>query len=178
MGAGVPLADLRKLYDSLLAPGDRQLADGELAGAELAFEQALALCRTHHRAIALGGVVGGGGSSAAGGAHGETNADVANAAAVAVSDCLSRPRRGAPAERRSDGRRGAHRGRHRRPHGRCACRRPRPLQRAGAALTDELPRTHALPQLGDGKARRRRRREEASRVGARRAARQTKTRRT
>ena len=89
VGAGVPLADLRKLYDSLLASGDRQLAEGELAGAELAFEQALALCRTHHRAIALGG-----GGSAAGSSgtstSGETSAEVANAAAVAVSDCLSR----------------------------------------------------------------------------------------
>lgn len=79
VGAGVPLADLRKLYDSLLSSGDQQLAAGDLSGAELAFEQALALCRTHHKAIALGS-----------GSGAEGSAEMTNAAAVAVSDCLSR----------------------------------------------------------------------------------------
>ena len=59
VGAGVPLADLRALYASLSSSGDKQLAAGDLDGAKLAFEQALALCRTHHHAISHGAAGGG-----------------------------------------------------------------------------------------------------------------------
>ena len=48
VGAGVPLDDLRRLYASLLRSGDAHLASSDLDGARLAYEQALALCRTHH----------------------------------------------------------------------------------------------------------------------------------
>ena len=47
VGAGVPLADVRALFESLSASGDALLERGELGGARLAFEQALSLCRAH-----------------------------------------------------------------------------------------------------------------------------------
>ena len=42
VGAGAPLADVRALYRSLSSSGEEQLRKGNLAGARLAFEQALA----------------------------------------------------------------------------------------------------------------------------------------
>ena len=87
VGAGVPLADLRALYASLSSAGDKQLASGDLEAAKLSFEQALALCRTHHHAISSAALP----TSLPGlpGPLQEASA-LGNAAAVAIADTLAR----------------------------------------------------------------------------------------
>ena len=116
VGAGVPLADLRKLYDSLLSSGDQQLAAGDLSGAELAFEQ---VRRSPHAPQ---------GDRArqrewCGGQRGDDERRRRGRLRLPLP-----PRRGPSAERSGDGSRGTHCRRHRRADRRRPRRRPWPLK--------------------------------------------------
>ena len=88
VGAGVPLAELRNLYASLSSSGDQQLASGDLEGAKLTFEQALALCRTHH--IELSGGKAPAPAAASSSSAPSVENSLGNGAAVAIADTLSR----------------------------------------------------------------------------------------